>query len=74
MDGSDSAAMKMIPVILLVCCSFALVGCESLSNATDSVRAKLASREQPRTKTFSAAPRETYEAAKKVRRKANSKP
>ena len=39
-------------------------GCESLSEATTSVRDKLAAREQPRTHTYQAAQRPTYEAAR----------
>lgn len=39
-------------------------GCDSLSDATGSVREKLAAREQPRTQVYAAAPRAAYEAAR----------
>jgi hypothetical protein len=39
-------------------------GCESLSDATSSVREKLSAREQPRTHTYKAAQRATYDAAR----------
>ena len=41
-----------------------LAGCESLSDATGSVREKVAARQQPRTKVFVADPRATYAAAR----------
>ena len=42
----------------------AFTGCESLSEATGSVRQKLAAREQPRTHVYPAAQRATYDAAR----------
>ena len=42
----------------------ALPGCESLSDARDDLRAKLAERSAPHVKTFAAPPRATYEAVR----------
>ena len=39
-------------------------GCETLSDATDRVREKLATREEPRTHTYTADSRATYEAVR----------
>jgi hypothetical protein len=53
------------PLALLALLSLALFsGCESLSDATTSVREKLAAREQPRTHVYRAPQRATYEAAR----------
>ena len=56
--------MKRPFVLCAVLSLAALSGCESLSEASSSVRAKLAAREQPRTHTYQAAQRPTYEAAR----------
>ena len=45
-------------------CVLALAGCESVSDATTSVREKLAAREAPKTRTFPADQRATYDAVK----------
>ena len=53
------------PLALLGLLSLALFsGCESLSDATTSVREKLAARDQPRTHRYQAPPRATYAAAR----------
>src|SRR5581483_12207256 len=41
-----------------------LAGCESVSDLTDSVRQKVAARDEGRTKTYSADARATYEAVR----------
>lgn len=41
-----------------------LSGCESISDATTSVREKIAAREAPKSKTFPTDPRTTYDAVK----------
>ncbi len=53
------------PLALLALLSLALFsGCESLSEATTSVREKIAAREQPRPHLYRAPQRATYEAAR----------
>ena len=53
------------PLALLALLSLALFsGCESLSDATTSVREKIAAREQARTHLYQAPQRATYEAAR----------
>jgi hypothetical protein len=53
------------PLALLALLSLALFsGCASLSDATTSVREKLAAREQPRTHLYQAPQRATFEAAR----------
>lgn len=54
--------MNSKPLFGLLC--LALAGCESLSEATSSVREKLEAREAGRTKVFAAPARETYEAVR----------
>ena len=53
--NSKVAALALIALLL--------TGCESISDATHTVREKMA-REEPRTKTFSAQPRIVYEAVR----------
>lgn len=48
----------------LLACLLATIGCESVSEATSSVRERLAARDQPQVKTFPAAPRATYDAVR----------
>ena len=55
--------MKHRPIII-ACLAIGLAGCETLSDATINVREKLAARDEGRTKTYSAPPRETYEAVR----------
>ncbi len=50
--------------IFLVGGCLALAGCESFSDATTSVREKLAAREAPKSRTYAAEQRATYEAVK----------
>jgi hypothetical protein len=60
--------MKRFALTFLVS-SYALLllnGCESLSNATATVRERVATREEPRARVFAAEPRATYEAARKA--------
>ena len=53
------------PLALLALLSLAtLSGCESLADATSSVREKIAAREQPRTHLYPATQRATYDAAR----------
>lgn len=44
--------------------SFALAGCDSISDTTKTVRSRIAPREEPRTKTISGQPRVVYEAVR----------
>ena len=50
--------------VWLVLFSFTLAGCESISDTTATVRAKIAPREEPRTKTINGQPRLVYEAVR----------
>ena len=51
--------------VLLSCFSaLLLTGCESISDATTSVREKIAAREAPKSKTYPADTRTTYDAVK----------
>ncbi len=52
------------PLVLLGFLSFALIGCDSVSDAAGSVRNKLTAHEQPRTQVFAADQRATFEAAR----------
>jgi hypothetical protein len=51
-------------VILLAALSFTLTGCDSISDATDSVREKFATRDEPKVRVFAADQRATYDAAR----------
>jgi hypothetical protein len=51
-------------ILLLTACIFVLAGCDSISDATDSVHEKFATRGEPHVHVFAAEPRATYEAAK----------
>ena len=53
---------KLIPVLLGVAIAFG--GCESVSDATTSVRERLAAREAPRVRTYPGEQRAVYEAVK----------
>ncbi|MSU52673.1 MAG: hypothetical protein EXS41_04665 [Opitutaceae bacterium] len=55
--------MNFRPLILFVTI-LGVAGCESLSEATSSVRDRMAAREAPKVKTFAAEPRATYEAVR----------
>ena len=55
--------MKKLAFLLATIC-VAGTGCESWSNATGSVRDKLAARDESRTKSFVTAPRAAYEAVR----------
>lgn len=48
-------------VLVLGLCA---AGCESISDATSSVRERIAAREAPKTRTYAAEPRATYEAVR----------
>jgi hypothetical protein len=56
--------MKLTLVLALLVGVFAVTGCDSLSDATTSVREKFTARNEPRTKTFSAPPRVVFDAVK----------
>jgi hypothetical protein len=53
-------------VVLMVAAAFAFTGCDTLSDATSSVREKIAARDKPRVRTFNAPPRETYDALRQA--------
>jgi hypothetical protein len=55
--------MKPLPIFLALF-GLILAGCESISDATDSIKQKLATRDQPHTRVFAAESRATYEAAR----------
>lgn len=55
--------MKRIALVLLFA-GACLAGCESISDATTTVREKIAAREAPKSKTFAADTRVAYEAVK----------
>ncbi len=56
--------MKTILALCLIVAAVAFSGCDTLSDASDSVREKFASRAEPRTKTFTAPPRVVFDAVK----------
>lgn len=47
-----------------ILCALALAGCDTLSDATGSVREKIATRDEPHLHVFAADQRATYDAAK----------
>lgn len=56
--------MKFLFILVLLTVPLAFTGCDTLSDAADSVRDRFASRGEPRTKTFSAPERVVYDAVK----------
>lgn len=52
--------------LIAVLCALGVAGCETVSDATASVREKLAERSAPQNRAFSASQREAYEAVKKA--------
>lgn len=56
--------MKLPLLAGLLALLLATSGCESVSEATSSVRERLAARDQPQVKTFPALPRATYDAVR----------
>lgn len=56
--------MKIRAVVLLLAASVAFSGCDSISDATSSVREKLEARNQPRVKTVNGTPRVVFDAVK----------
>lgn len=56
--------MKPMFLVALLLCGLAAAGCESLSEARDSVRERFAARNEPRTRTFSAPPRVVFDAVR----------
>ena len=54
----------MRAMIVGVLLALGLTGCEAVSDATSSVRERMAARDQPQVKTYAADPRATYEAVK----------
>jgi hypothetical protein len=57
--------MKNLFAPAMLAFALVLAGCESLSEAKDSIREKLAARDQPQTRVYpDAAPRAVYEAAR----------
>ena len=59
-DGMKSR----LAIVLLAGCCVAFTGCESLSDATDSVRETFAKRNEPRTRSFAGGPRVVFDAVK----------
>lgn len=53
-----------IRLLVFLLGGFCLAGCESISDATTGVRERLAARDAPKVKTFTADPRATYDAVK----------
>lgn len=58
--------MKRLLVVAALASVSLFSGCDSISNAADSVREKLAARDEPRTSDYAAPPRATYEAVRTV--------
>ena len=56
--------LKLIWFFSALGLSTLLTGCDTLSDATDRVREKFAAREQPKTHTYAADPRASYDAVK----------
>src|SRR5476649_281482 len=56
--------MKLILTVFCALSLAVLSGCDSLSNAADRVREKLAARDDPRVRDYAAPPRATYEAVR----------
>jgi hypothetical protein len=56
--------MKRLLALLALLSLAAFSGCESVSDATTGIREKIAARAQPRTQTYQAPQRATYEAAR----------
>jgi hypothetical protein len=56
--------VKLPSVLFALWALFALSGCESLSEASSSVRDRLIAREQPRRHVYKAPQRSTYDAAR----------
>lgn len=56
--------MKPFAAIVLLLASLVFAGCDTLSDATDSVRERFAGKVESRTRTFSAPPRVVFEAVK----------
>jgi hypothetical protein len=54
--------MKILPLLAVICASAVLAGCDS--GASDEVHSLLGPREAPRTRTFQADQKATYEAVK----------
>ena len=54
---------RFLPIFALASASL-FAGCDSLSNAADSIREKVAAREEPRVRDYSAPPRAVYEAVR----------
>src|SRR5476651_1222714 len=56
--------MKFYFPFLIALLGLSLTGCDSLSDARDTLHEKFNAREEPRTRVFAADQRATYEAAK----------
>jgi hypothetical protein len=56
--------MKRIRVVAAFAAVCFLCGCDSISNVADSVREKLAARDEPRVRDYAAPSRATYEAVR----------
>jgi hypothetical protein len=55
--------MNFRPLVTLLA-ALAFAGCESISDATSSVRDKIAAREAPQVRNFAASPRTAYDAVR----------
>lgn len=56
--------MKLPFALLMACSVLGFAGCDTLDDASASVRDRFAARAEPKSKTFSAGPRPTFEAVK----------
>lgn len=55
---------RLLPILAAFTTVSLFSGCDSLSNAADSVREKVAARDEPRVRDYSAPPRAVYEAVR----------
>jgi hypothetical protein len=60
----DRVKKMKTSLVLFAVLSLALTGCESISDVTDSVREKFATRDESKVRVFAAEQRATYEAAR----------
>ncbi len=55
---------RILPVFAALAAVGLFSGCDSLSSAADSIREKVAAREEPRVRDYAAPPRSVYEAVR----------
>lgn len=56
--------MTILSLLLRLAAALALVGCESISDATSAVRGRIAARDEAKVRMFAAPPRAVYEAVR----------